>query len=176
MDFGFLLPLRPRPVGCYPCNNWAARRADLLAQPIPDDQVLRCSCYPHAQEMERQGTPFELAPGARARHDLPPFWAERWRRGYDVVAACWRDPAPPEARLLRYGLLAAPLFYADNVRLDWKRLRKSWRDLGLSRFEALVAFGLTPVLRFIDIAGIVAALLETPARTTPIWRPAADEG
>jgi glycosyltransferase involved in cell wall biosynthesis len=173
LDFGFLLPLKARSIGCYPSNNWAVRRTEIVAQPIPENDVLRCSCYIHAQALIRRGTPIEFAPRAVTTHDLPSFWSERLRRGYDFVAACWVDPSLPEARHLRYGLFAAPRFYADNVALDWKRLRRSWRELGFTRGQRVLAFVLLPILRLVDVVGIVRALLESPERTAQSLAPTA---
>jgi glycosyltransferase involved in cell wall biosynthesis len=157
MDFGYLLPRTARPVGCYPCNNWATRRADLLERPIPEE-ALRCSCYPHAQAMARRGEPMWMAPGAAVRHDLPPFWAERLRRGSDLVDVCRVDPQLPESRLLRRALGALPGFYFENVALDWQRLRNGRATVGLSRLQALLAVVLMPALRLIDVVGIARAL------------------
>ena len=161
MDFGFLLPRESRAVDCYPCNNWASRRTELLARPIPVEN-LRCSCYPHAQAMARRGAPIVMVPAAHVRHDLPPFWAERLRRGWDLVAVCWVDPVLAESRLLRLGLMALPAFYLGNVALDWKRLRSARREVGMSRLQATLALGLMPLLRVIDIVGIVRALWSAP--------------
>jgi len=167
MDFGFLLPMRERPMDCYPCNNWAARREDLLKQPIPVDPVLRCSCYVHARERARRGAPIRLVPGARAHHDLPPFWQERIRRGYDHVAVCWVDPTLPEARWLARGLAAVPAFYAQNAMFDWRLLRWHGAELGLSRAARVAAAALTPWLRLADVIGLVRALRRAPPAACP---------
>jgi len=160
MDFGFLLPRESRAVGCYPCNNWAALRSELVAHPIPEPD-LRCSCYPHAQILERRGDPILLAPGARVRHDLPPFLAERLRRGWDLIAVCWADPQIPEARQLRKGLRSLPAFYGINVALDWERLSRNRRELGMTRAGMILAYGLMPLIRVLDIFGIARALRAT---------------
>ena len=165
MDFGFLLPCKSRAVDCYPCNNWASRRTELLERPIPVED-LRCSCYPHAQAMARRGAPIAMAPTARVRHDLPPFWSERLRRGWDLVAVCWVDPVLAESRLLRLGFVALPAFYLGNLALDWKRLGSARRAVGMSRLQASFALGLMPLLRVIDVVGIARALWSgPPART-----------
>lgn len=160
MDFGFLVPREPRDAGCYACNNWASDRAALIERPIPVG--LRCTCYPHAQQLERRGTPIRLVPDARVRHDLPPFFQERLRRGYDHVAVCWVDPVLGEHAGLEHGWRAVPHLYASNVQLDWERLRLGRKDFGLSLAEAAVAAFLFPVLRVIDVVGILRALRQGP--------------
>ena len=157
LDFGFMLPVRDREVGCYGSNNSAFSRETLLAS-RPPGGPMRCRCYAHAQELIRRGTPVRLVPGARVRHARVDFRAERYRRGFDLVAACWVDPTLREARWLRLGVLAAPLFYAEAVALDWRRLAAGRRDLGLTRLRAVLSAPLFPLLRLLDLAGIVRAL------------------
>jgi len=161
MDFGFLLPRAERALGCYAFNNAAFLRQALLQVPVPEAE-LRCACYLHAQRFARLRTPMRLAPDARVRHELPPTLRERLRRGYDTVAVCWADGQLRESKWLRRGILAAPRFYAEAIKLDWRRLRAGYRDLGLSRWQMRLALPLFPILRLIDLAGIAGALLFGP--------------
>jgi glycosyltransferase involved in cell wall biosynthesis len=157
LDFGFMLPPADREVGCYGSNNAGFRRVTLLEVPQPPG-AMRCRCYPHAQELMRRGTPVRQVPGAKTRHERQPLVEERYRQGFDSIAACWVDPALPEARLLRLGVFSAPLFYARAVRLDWQRVFAGRRDLGLARWQVAAALPLFPLLRLIDLAGMVRAL------------------
>jgi glycosyltransferase involved in cell wall biosynthesis len=157
LDFGFMLPVADRPVGCYGSNNAGFRRGTMLETRHPAGPM-RCRCYAHAQELLKRGTPVRLVPGARVRHARVDFLAERYRRGFDLVAACWVDPSLREASWLRLGPAAAPLFYAEAVALDWRRLRAGRRDLGLARWQAALSAPLFPPLRLVDLAGIVRAL------------------
>jgi hypothetical protein len=157
LDFGFLLPRRRRPVGCYASNNSAFLRDALLACPVPDGP-LRCHCYAHAQRLLRSGRPVLLVPDAACTHELPPFFRERVRRGRDLVVACRVDPALPEARFLRWGPLGAFRFYGANVRLDWRRLALGGRDAGLRAWQVPLAALAVPLVRLVDLVGIAAAL------------------
>jgi hypothetical protein len=157
LDFGYTLPVTGRTVGCYSSNNASFRRATLLAT-RPPEGPMRCLCYAHAQELLRRGTPVRLVPDARVRHARVDFLEERYRRGFDLVAACWVDPSLREARWLRLGVLAAPLFYVEAVALDLGRLFAGRRDLGLARWQVAVTAPLLPLLRLVDVAGIVRAL------------------
>ncbi len=161
LDFGFLMPAEAGPAGCYPCNNWAAVRENLLKFPISVDVDLRCSCYVHAQEMIRDERPIHLVPDARVLHDLPPFFQERFRRGADLVAVCWVDPTLPEAKYLDWGWAAVPAFYSKNVRMDWRRLRRCRKELEMSQAGAALAAALIPLIRMADIVGLVRAVRET---------------
>jgi NADPH-dependent ferric siderophore reductase len=156
LDFGFLLPVEPRVLDCYAFNNSGFRRDVMLEAPPPDGQM-RCRCYAHAQELRRRGLPVWMVPEARVRHERQPFFRERYRQGFDMIAARWVDPALPGARLLKAGPLAAPIFYGHVVR-DWRRLLRSRRDLELTRWQLLPAAVLAALSRLVDLAGMVRAL------------------
>jgi glycosyltransferase involved in cell wall biosynthesis len=157
MDFGFLLPEAPRALACYASNNTGFRRELLLETPVPEGPM-RCTCYAHAQLLLRRGTPVRMAPGARVTHERQAFFPERYRRGFDLVAACWVNPSLPETRLLRLGVLATPFFYLREVVNDLRRLRAGHRELGIRRWQLPVAAMLLPALRLADVPGIVRAL------------------
>ncbi|MEP7334974.1 MAG: glycosyltransferase family A protein [Actinomycetota bacterium] len=157
LDFGFMLPPRDRVAGCYGSNNAGFRRETLLEVPPPAG-AMRCRCYAHAQELMRRGKPVWMVPGAKTRHERQPLVEERYRQGFDAVAACWVDPALREARLLKLGVFAAPLFYARAVLLDWRRILVAHRDLGLATWQAVASLPLFPLLRLIDLAGMLRAL------------------
>jgi hypothetical protein len=160
LDFGFLLPARDRDVGCYASNNAAFATETLLR--VPPEGELRCNCFAHAQALARRGTPARLVPGARVRHEFVPVVPERLRRGWDLVAAARQDAQLREARWLRLGLLATPLFLAYNLRLDVQRLFDGGADMGLSGVRRVAALPLLAALRLIDVRGIVAALRGRP--------------
>jgi glycosyltransferase involved in cell wall biosynthesis len=157
MDFGFLLPRADRPLGCYASNNSAFVREVLLRIPEPDGPM-RCRCYAHAQMLARAGAPVIMAGDARVTHERPPFWHERLRQGYDMVAACRVDPLLREARWLRHGIAALPLYYGRRVRLDWRTLRDFQEEIGLSRARAFAAYPFVALMRLIDAAGMAGAL------------------
>jgi glycosyltransferase involved in cell wall biosynthesis len=158
MDFGFLLPHRERRLGCYASNNSAFLREVLLEIPEPDGPM-RCRCYAHAQELERRGFPVMLAGGAAVRHEPPPFFRERLRQGYDMVAACWVDPRLPESALLRRKVAAAWSFYRRRLRLDFSTLANREARTGLRRWQRPLAYPIMAAARLIDLAGMTAALM-----------------
>jgi len=166
MDFGHLFPVRERPLACYAFNNVAFHRRALIDCPIAGSP-LRCGCFAHAQELLRRDMPMIFAPRARVFHDLPPIARERTRQGYDTIGACWENPRLPEARWLRLGILSVPLFYSLRVVLDWKRLSVGFRDLGLSLPGLYLALALAPLLRLLDIYGMIRAF--AVGREAPAW-------
>jgi Glycosyl transferase family 2 len=156
LDFGFLLPVESRVLDCFAFNNSGFRRDVMLDAPPPDGEM-RCRCYAHAQLLRRRGQPVWMVPEARVRHERQPFFRERYRQGFDMVAARWVDPELPGARLLRLGPLAAPIFYGHVVR-DWQRLVGSRRDLELAWWQVIPAAVLAALSRLVDLAGMVRAL------------------
>ncbi|MGE0661081.1 MAG: glycosyltransferase [Reyranellaceae bacterium] len=157
LDFGYLLAAEADELGCYASNNCAFTREIRVEVPAPDGPM-RCTCYAHAQQLTRSGRPLVRAPEAVAVHALPPVFKERWRRGYDLVAACWVNPELAETRWLRLGVLAAPLFIAANLAEDWRRLGRVAGPWGWSPAVLLGARALAAVLRLIDFGGTVRAL------------------
>ena len=157
LDFGFMLPASDRMAACYSSNNAGFLRETLLEIPQPPG-AMRCRCYAHAQELLRRGKPVRMVPSAKTFHERQPLVAERFRQGFDAVAACWVNPALPETRLLRLGIFAAPLFYARAVLFDWRRVLGAREDLGLASWQAVASLPLFPLLRLIDLAGMVRAL------------------
>ena len=161
MDFGFLLPRRRRPVGCYASNN-VAFLADALEQtPMPEGDM-RTRCFAHAQHLKRKGTPIQLVPEAFVHHEALPILPERLRRGWDLVQAARVDPALPEARWLPMGVGAAPLFLTQNVGIDVWRTLGSGGDVGLGPLSRVAALPVMLALRLIDLLGIVWALRGKP--------------
>ena len=157
LDFGFLLPVEPRVLACYAFNNSGFRRDVMLDAPPPEGPM-RCRCYAHAQRLRRRGLPVWLVPEARVRHERQPFFRERYRQGFDMVAARWVDPELAGTRLLRIGPLAAPIFYGHVIR-DWQRLVGSRRDLELEWWQIVPAAVLAALSRLVDLAGMVRALV-----------------
>ncbi len=159
MDFGFMYPLRRRPLKCYASNNAGFRRERLVEVPLGDGSSVRCSCYRYAQRLARRGTPMLLVPEARVLHEMQPVVRERTRQGYDTVAACWDDPGIPEARWVRLNVLAIPLFYGMNVLLDWRRTWSARKPLGLGPLHLLAALPLFPLYRLLDVVGMLRAFV-----------------
>jgi len=157
LDFGFLIPRQDRALGCYASNNSAFVRTVLLEVPEPEGPM-RCRCYAHAQLLARKGCAAQLVAEAAVEHEPPPVLRERLRQGYDMVAACWVDSDLPEARWLRYRVLATPLYYGRRVKLDYTTLYRHRNETGLSRPGAMLAVPLILMWRLVDAVGMLAAL------------------
>jgi hypothetical protein len=127
------------------------------AVPAPKTD-LRGSCYKHAQVLMRSGSPVRLARAAVVRHQLPPLLKERLRRGYDLVAACWNDPALTQTAWLANRWINVLRFYGANVYRDLARLAKAPPEQRLTAFDVMAMTVVLPALRLIDLVGIRRAL------------------
>jgi Glycosyl transferase family 2 len=165
MDFGFLLPRSEHDLGCYASNN-AAFAMDALAETPAPEGDMRCRCYAHAQMFARKGTPVRLAPAAEVKHEAVPLVKERLRRGWDLVTAARVDPELREARWLRAGVVAAPLFYVDALRWDVRRTLTGGGEFGLGRLGRILAIPVMAAVRLVDLVGIAAALRGRPVPGT----------
>jgi len=141
-------------------------RQAIFDVPVPDG-AMRCRCFAHAQAFRKAGRPVRMVPEARVDHELPPFFSERYRQGYDTVVAALVNRDLKEAAWLRLGVLAAPLFYARTVRFDWRRLVQGRRDLDLSWWQVALGLPLLPLCRLVDLLGILSALLGKRERYDP---------
>jgi hypothetical protein len=121
LDFGFLLEGIDRHLGCYASNNIAfTRRLRLIS--CPPESVMRCTCYAHAQQLIRDGSPIRFEPKARVYHELPSVKKERFRRGYDHIASSWVDPLISSTPLLEHSESEVlQRFYNKQLDLAHKR-------------------------------------------------------
>jgi hypothetical protein len=69
-----------------------------------------------------------------------------------------------EARWLKLGPLATPLFYGKFVAEDWRRMKLGRSRFGWSALKWLSAMILSPLVRLVDMAGVIRALTFGPAK------------
>ncbi|MGE0191221.1 MAG: glycosyltransferase family 2 protein [Planctomycetota bacterium] len=163
LDFGFLLsPEGSGSIGCYASNN-VAFPAELRRRIRPSLEVMRCNCYQHAQLLLRQGYRIRCFPEAFALHQLPDLRKERFRRGYDLVAACWINPALPEAAWMEPGEATVSRLIRMNLEADRERLGRLAAHLGWRRRFTVRVGRLLPRLRRLDAIGIRRALRDGEA-------------
>lgn len=168
MDFGFVLHRSDGVLAAYTSNNAMFRR-DIRANTQADVDGLRCACYLHAQYFLKTGAPMRHARSTDAlvRHEFPPLWEERFRRGYDAVAVSWIDPSLFEAKCFRRNRFVAATvgvarYMVSSVRLDARAIigLESYQRIG--RIKVAAAIALVPLLRCIDVTGLWRALFFGP--------------
>jgi hypothetical protein len=136
LDFGFLFEPAGSPLGCYVSNNVAFRRESLLVLPIPDEGLMRCHCYKHAQLMQRAGKAPRFQPKALVLHELPDIEQERRRRGYGYVSTLWADPELAETAWLEPTETFIARVLEQNLQLALTRLKKAPPELEITAAEA----------------------------------------
>jgi hypothetical protein len=159
LDWGFLFePNDNGDLGCYSSNNVAFRRQTRLTHIAPDEGILRCYCYKHAQLLMRAGMPVRAHHEAFVLHELPDIETERLRRGYDYAAVLWSDPALSDAADVALDDDFIERIVADNARLAIRRLEKAPRALGIGPGEADDVIAEINRLMVIDRQGFIDAL------------------
>ena len=163
LDFGFLLDAEPSgSIGCYASNN-VAFPTELRRRVRPSHEVMRCNCYQHAQLLLHHGYRVRCFPEAFVLHQLPDVRKERWRRGYDLVAASWLNPDLSEAGWIESSEAIVARLVEENLAQDRRRLAHFARQLRWRRGLASRVRRLLPRLRRLDAIGIRRALRDGEA-------------
>jgi hypothetical protein len=159
LDWGFLFETGANgDLGCYASNNVAFRRQTYLSVMPPDEGILRCYCYKHAQMLMRAGMPVRAQHEALVLHELPDIETERLRRGYDYAAALWADPALEDAADIALDDGFIDRILADNAAMAARRLEKAPGALGVGQGAAEEIIAEIDRLMVIDRRGLVDAL------------------
>lgn len=158
MDFGYAWDSPDGRMGCYSSNNVAFARDVRCAIPVAASD-LRCNCYAHTQELWRCGKRVLWVPEALLLHEPPDVASERYRRGWDVIAACWSNPLQVEASQLFDTPQSLSWQQRRIAHFDVQRIRRAPPVVGvrdenihqvwaeLQRLRALEAAGMRDALR-----------------------------
>ena len=130
MDFGYAWDDPQGRMGCYSSNNVAFSRSVRCEVPVAASD-LRCNCYAHTQELWRRGKRVQFVPQAVLLHEPPDVASERYRRGWDVVAACWSNPLQVEAAQLFDTPQALAWQQQRIAHFDVQRMRRAPAVVGL---------------------------------------------
>lgn len=158
MDFGYVWDAADGSLGCYSSNNVAFRRELRCALPI-DASELRCNCYAHTQALLRDGRRVRFAVDAVVAHEVPDMPAERHRRGWDVVAACWSNPRQVETTQLHPTQTAFEWQLRRLQHLDLVRLQRAPQAVGVHAGNRDAVLDEIVRLRRIEAAGLRDALI-----------------
>jgi GT2 family glycosyltransferase len=147
-------------------GNAAFRREILLANPLDARLIRNGGCYNLFHSLRAQGARIVYAPDAKVWHALDftglGFLGKHWARGRDGLNVYRYD----ERGLFRgtrwyrrLGPLALMALSARRVLVDWRRLARHRRQMGVS-LPALPAYAaLGAGLRLVELAGSIAASL-----------------
>ena len=159
MDFGYVWDQPDGRPGCYASNNVAFLRRLRCELPVAEDSGLRCNCYAHAQAWLRNGHRLHFAADAVVLHEPPDVAKERYRRGWDLIAACWSNPLQVEAAQLHATEAAFHWQLRRLQHLDAVRVRLAPAEVGIDDGNRDAVLGEIARLRRMEAIGLRDALL-----------------
>jgi hypothetical protein len=123
----------------------------------------------HTRLLAGEGVVPQLVPDASVVHAWLPLLADRTQKGYETYTTYWADRRRRARILLRTGPLFALALYGCCVVADEVRLSAGWRDIELTPFQAAAAAVILPMLRLLDLRGMMRAVFQRyrPDPTTP---------
>ena len=176
-DFGYILEEKDGQASGFNLGNVAFRRETLLANPLDSRLVRNGGCYNLFHHLKAKGARIVYAPDARVAHTLDfqglGFLHKHWRRGYDGLAVYRLDREGVfrgTRWYRRFGSLALVALSGRRILVDWSRLARHRRQIGISAAALPVYAALGAVLRCTELAGSIAAHFgraSAPALTAP---------
>jgi glycosyltransferase involved in cell wall biosynthesis len=157
-------------------GNVAFRRDVLVAHPL-DPRLSREAggCYTLYHQLKAVGLRIDYEPRARVAHAVDfsglGFFVKHWRRGY-----CGLDAYRVDAEGLlrgtrwyrRFGVAALLPISGRRILIDWQRLVRHRRQMGVA-LPALPLFALlAATLRTVELAGAIAAHMRKRTDTPPL--------
>jgi len=147
-------------------NNLAFRRAVLLEHPF-DARIRRNGgCYFLFHQLRAAGARIIYEPRATVAHGLDirgfGFVRKHFERGYDGVTVYRLDEQAVlrGTRLLRRaGAAALPAIYARRLFIDWTRMVRHRRQIGIALFALPYFAAVAATTRSIELAGALAATM-----------------
>jgi glycosyltransferase involved in cell wall biosynthesis len=150
-------------------NNVAYRRATYLADPL-DARIRRNGgCFFQYHALRRRGVRIAYEPGAVVVHGLDVhgfgFVRKHFERGRDGMAVYQLDDRGllrGSSWIQRLGPLALVPLQARRIALDWLRLARHRRQVGIAAAALPYYFGVCTLTRSIELAGGLAASVGRP--------------
>jgi glycosyltransferase involved in cell wall biosynthesis len=165
-DFGYILERSDGLASGFNLGNVAFRRSAILDNPLDARIVRNGGCYNLFHQLRAQGARIVYEPRARVEHAMDfeglGFLKKHWTRGYDGLKVYRLD----EGGLFRgtrwyrrLGPLALIALHGRRTVLDWVRIVQHRQQMGVP-LPAIPAFvALAASLRFVELAGSIAASL-----------------
>lgn len=165
-DFAYVLDEGDGRASGFNINNVLFRREILLAYPFDPRIARNGGCYLLFHQLRAAGATILYEPAAIVRHgnDISGlgFVRKHFDRGYDGVAVYRADERAVlrGTRLFRrLGPLALIGFLGRRVLLDWRRLLRHRRQIGVPAAALPFYWGVAAMLRLIELCGALAASL-----------------
>jgi glycosyltransferase involved in cell wall biosynthesis len=170
-DFGYVVGDDSGAASGFNINNVAFRREVLLEHPLDARLRRNGGCYLLYHQLRAAGERVDYEPRAIVVHGVgdirgTEFLRKHFARGFDGVSVYRLDDEGAlrgSALLRRFGPAALVPITARRIALDWVRLARKRRQIGITAVS-LPYFAMVAVaLRLVEFGGMVAAVL-TPRR------------
>jgi glycosyltransferase involved in cell wall biosynthesis len=172
-DFANVVGGDDRTASGFNLNNVAFRRDLLLAHPL-DARVRRNGgCYFLFHQLRRRGTRIVYEPNATVSHGVDVhgfgFARKHFDRGYDGTNVYRLDAEGVlrgTAIYRRFGVFGLAALATRRVVVDWTRLLRYRRQIGIPMVALPFFAGVSALVRSIELAGGLTAALSTPPLAT----------
>jgi glycosyltransferase involved in cell wall biosynthesis len=152
-------------------NNSAFRRALLLAHPLEARIRRNGGCYLLYHELRAAGSRVVYERRARVSHGLDirgfGFVRKHFDRGYDGTNVYRLDNdrlLRGTAWVARFGALALPAIVGRRIVLDWGRLLRHRREIGIAPLALPYFAGVVLATRLIELVGGLVAIVDRRGR------------
>lgn len=175
-DFAYVLDEGGGRASGFNINNVLFRREVLLAHPFDPRIVRNGGCYLLFHQLKAAGEEVLYTPHAQVSHgnDIAGFGFVRkhYDRGHDSVAIYRlddREVLRGTSLFDRFGPLALIGFTGRRILLDWQRLGRHRRQIGIRTAAVPFYCAVAALLRSIELSGAIAATL-APGRRKGVHR------
>jgi glycosyltransferase involved in cell wall biosynthesis len=165
-DFAYILTEDDGQASGFNLGNVAFRRSLLEELPLEARIRRNGGCYLLFHQIRRRGGRVLYEPRARVAHALDfagiGFIGKHYQRGYDSVDVYRydRDRSLRGTRLFqRFGAAALVAFTGRRILIDWARLARHHRQMGVATLAVPYYAAVGAGLRVVELAGSVAASL-----------------
>jgi hypothetical protein len=173
-DFGYILTETDGLASGFNLGNVAFRRDEFLANPLDARIVRNGGCYNLFHQLRAKGARIVYEPEARVSHALDfeglSFFKKHWARGYEGLKVYQLDERGTfrgTSWYRRFGPLALVALSGRRILVDWARLARHRKQIGVS-LPALPAYAVLGAgLRLVELAGSVAASLRRERVNAP---------
>lgn len=172
-DFGYVLEEEDGLASGFNLGNVAFRRELLLANPLDTRLVRNGACYNLFHQLKARGVRIVYEPAARVSHALDSealgFLGKHWARGYEGLTVYRIDGAGTfrgTRWYQRFGALALVALSGRRILVDWARLARHRKQIGIPGAALPAYAALGAALRLTELAGSIAAHFGSKGRAS----------
>jgi mycofactocin glycosyltransferase len=165
-DFGEFQGLAPKEVSNIPTCNMAVRR-EWLAETRFDPSLSVGGDVVFCSALRKRGVRLHYDPRLQVLHhprvDARSFFARARSYGAGLVGTRRRDPSLRGARFVSAGVLGVAALTVGRTLLDWRRLLRYRRELGIGLAQLPLGAGILLLKRVASLPGAIRAARDAGA-------------